>query len=81
MTACPVRVPSVVGMAAGGAVSTLQGAGFKVAQQTASTGDANLDGRVIGQSPGGSQKPGTTITITIGSYTTTPPDSGGDTDG
>ena len=65
---CTVGVPNVMGMSASSAASKLSGAGFKVAQRSASTTDPNLDGKVIGQSPGGSQRPGTTITITVGSY-------------
>jgi vancomycin resistance protein YoaR len=68
MGACPVRVPSVMYMSAGDATATLSGAGFGVSQKTAPTGDPNVDGKVISQSPGGTQKPGTTITITIGVY-------------
>jgi len=67
--ACPVRVPSVMYMSAGDAAATLSGAGFGVAQTTTPTGDPNVDGKVIAQSPSGTQKPGTTITITIGVYT------------
>ena len=65
---CPVRVPSVMWLPADEAAARLTAAGFQVARTTQSTEDPNADGVVIAQSPGGSQKPGTTITITIGHY-------------
>jgi len=65
---CPVRVPSVMWLPADEAAARLTAAGFQVARTTQSTEDPNADGVVIAQSPGGSQKPGTTITITIGVY-------------
>ncbi len=62
-------VPSVVGKAAGDAVSDLSGAGFKVVQRTRDVTNPDDDGTVLAQSPaGGTAKPGSTVTITIGSF-------------
>lgn len=60
------KIPSVVGMTEGKATSKLTNAGFKVS--VSGTGSV-----VVKQSPTGSAKSGTTITITLGSN-----DTGGD---
>jgi len=71
---CPVAVPGVSGLSEADAVATLSGAGFVVSVAYADVSDALQNGVVISSSPGGSQRPGTTITITVGVYTP-PPDS------
>ena len=70
---CPVAVPGVSGLIEADAVATLSGAGFVVSVAYADVSDASQNGVVISSSPGGSQRPGTTITITVGVYTP-PPD-------
>jgi hypothetical protein len=70
---CPVGVPGVDGLSEADAVATLSGAGFVVVVTYADVSEASQNGVVISSSPGGSQRPGTTITITIGVYTP-PPD-------
>ena len=72
---CPVGVPGVTGLSEGDAVATLSSAGFAVTVTYADVSDAAQNGVVIGASPGGSQPPGTTITITVG--VSTPPDDDG----
>ena len=73
------QVPSVVGMTAADARSTLQGAGFKVTTQTQIDANPADNGRVIDQSPtGGSTAPsGSTVTIVVartpGTSSTTAP--------
>jgi eukaryotic-like serine/threonine-protein kinase len=61
-------VPAVIGDPAGGAVSALRAAGFKVNQTIRSVTDPVKNGTVIAQSPGGNStaKKGSTITITVG---------------
>jgi serine/threonine-protein kinase len=69
-------VPDVTSYSESDATSTLQSAGFEVQVTKNPTTDPALDGVVISQTPaGGSQaKPGTTITIVVGSLQeTTPP--------
>ena len=75
-------VQNVVGYTASAAVSTLTGAGFKVAQQTQLVSNPAQNGNVIDQSPrSGTANKGTTVTIIVGKYvpptttttTTTPP--------
>jgi beta-lactam-binding protein with PASTA domain len=66
-------VPGVDGLSEADAVATLSGAGFVVVVTYADVSEASQNGVVISSSPGGSQRPGTTITITIGVYTP-PPD-------
>ncbi len=62
-------VPDVVGKSAGDAVSDLSGAGFKVVQRQRDVTDPDQDGTVLSQSPsGGTAKPGSTVTITIGNF-------------
>jgi beta-lactam-binding protein with PASTA domain len=72
--ACPVGVPGVNGLSEADAVATLSGAGFAVSVTYADVADVSEHGVVISSSPGGSQRPGTTITITVGVHT--PPDDG-----
>ena len=71
---CPVGVPGVNGLSEAEAAATLAEAGFVVNVTYADVADAAQDGIVISSSPGGSQRPGTTITITVGVYTP-PPDN------
>jgi len=73
--ACPVGVPGVTGLSEADALATLSGAGFVVAVNYTDVAEPTQDGVVIGASPGGYQRAGTTITITVGVYT--PPDEGG----
>ena len=63
-------VPSVHGQTAAAATSTLQHAGFKVAQESRSVTDQSQNGIVLSESPhhGASAKKGSTVTITIGQY-------------
>ena len=70
---CPVGVPGVNGLSEADAVATLSGVGFVVSVTYADVSDASQNGVVISSSPGGRQRPGTTITITVGVYTP-PPD-------
>ena len=71
---CPVAVPGVNGLSEAEAVATLSDAGFVVSVTYADVSDASQAGVVISSSPGGSQRPGITITITVGVYT--PPAEG-----
>ena len=71
---CPVAVPGVNGLSEAEALATLSGAGFVVSVTYADVSDASQAGVVISSSPGGSQRPGITITITVGVYT--PPADG-----
>lgn len=61
-------IPNVVGMDAGGARSTLEGAGFAVAVTTQENATIPQD-QVISQSPGGGTEapPGSTVTIVVSS--------------
>lgn len=61
-------IPNVVGMDAGGARSTLEGAGFSVAATTQENATVPKD-QVISQSPGGGTDaaPGSTVTIVVSS--------------
>jgi eukaryotic-like serine/threonine-protein kinase len=61
-------VPAVIGDPAGGAVSALRAAGFKVNQTIRSVTNPAKNGMVVAQSPGGNStaKKGSTVTITIG---------------
>lgn len=65
---CPITVPSVSGFTAADATADLTAAGFDVAVVYADTTDPAKDGIVLSSSPTGYQDPGTTITITVGSY-------------
>jgi len=71
---CPVAVPGVNGLSEAEALAALSGAGFVVSVTYADVADASQAGVVISSSPGGSQRPGITITITVGVYT--PPAEG-----
>jgi PASTA domain len=66
---CPISVPSVSGLTAAEAQSTLATAGFTVAIANADTNDPDENGIVLSSSPSGYQDSGTTITITVGVYT------------
>ncbi len=68
-----VTVPSVTGKKAGTASSQLTAAGFTVVEQTVSVSKKSEDGLVQTQSPtgGSSAKQGTSVTITVGKFTTT----------
>jgi eukaryotic-like serine/threonine-protein kinase len=70
-----VTIPSVVGESAQQAVIDLENAGFQVSQQFATVNDSSEDGSVLSQSPdGGSQATkGSTVTITIGQFSSPPP--------
>ncbi len=66
-----VKVPSVTGDTAAQARSTLRAAGFKVSTKTATVTTASENGVVVAQSPSGrSVVKGSTVTITVGKYTT-----------
>jgi serine/threonine-protein kinase len=64
-------VPSVSGQSVAAAQATLQGAGFKVNQQSKKVTRASRNGIVLSQSPGGGTtvQKGSTVTITVGKYT------------
>jgi len=66
---CPISVPSVAGLSAAEAQTTLATAGFKVAIANTETSDPAKNGIVVSSSPRGYQAPDTTITITVGVYT------------
>jgi serine/threonine-protein kinase len=74
-----VRVPDVSNQSQADARAALEASGFHVSIEKTTTQDPNQDGFVLGQSPvgGTAAKPGTTVTITVGSYT--PPAGGGGT--
>jgi beta-lactam-binding protein with PASTA domain len=61
-------VPDVTSLDVGTAASTLASAGFKPKTVYEDVADPNLDGTVLSQSPDANteQKPGTTVTITVG---------------
>jgi serine/threonine-protein kinase len=65
-----VSVPSVVGETTGAATSDLTGAGFKVVKQVKTVTNKSNNGIVLSQQPagGGKAKPGSTITIVVGSF-------------
>ena len=65
---CPITVPSVSGLTAADATASLANAGFTVAVVHVDTTDPAKNGIVLSSSPTGYQEPGTTITITVGSY-------------
>jgi serine/threonine-protein kinase len=66
-------VPDVTSLDVGTAASTLASSGFKVKTVYEDVADPNLDGTVLSQSPDANtqQKPGTTVTITVGRATGT----------
>jgi vancomycin resistance protein YoaR len=72
--ACPVQVPSVGGLPSGDASAAITGAGFLVEIVDQPTEDPSQDGVVIAIDPTGWQDLGTTITITVGSFTAPPPE-------
>jgi len=65
---CPIAVPSVSGLTAADATTALATAGFKIAVAYTNTNDASKNGIVLSATPTGYQDSGTTITITVGSY-------------
>lgn len=71
-----VAVPEVVGAAKAAATSHLERAGFKVNSTTRTTSEKSQSGVVLAQSPsaGARARKGSTVTITVGSYSapTTP---------
>jgi serine/threonine-protein kinase len=68
-------VPDVTSYSEPDATTTLQSAGFGVQVTKNPTTDPALDGVVISQTPAGGKqaKPGTTVTIVVGSLQQTPP--------
>ncbi len=82
-----VAVPNVVGEDEATAIDAITKAGFRVSEQQVTVTDELQDGTVIQQDPsGGKAKPGSTVTIGVGSFTpppettpttTTPTDPGG----
>lgn len=75
-SACPVPVPSVVGLTYSGALARLEDAGLTIADGGAvAVGSASQDGLVQSQSTasGAYVAPGTAITVTVGVYTAPPP--------
>jgi len=70
-----VTIPSVVGESAQQAVIDLENAGFQVSQQFATVTDSSEDGSVLSQSPDGGSRAtkGSTVTITIGQFSSPPP--------
>ncbi len=63
-------VPNVVGQDEATAIDTLTNAGFKVSEQRITVTDEGDDGTVVQQDPsGGKAKPGSTVTIGVGSFT------------
>jgi vancomycin resistance protein YoaR len=71
--ACPVQVPAVGGLTAGEASAAITGAGFVVVVVETPTEDPSQNGVVISADPAGWQDLGTSVTITVGSYTEPPP--------
>jgi serine/threonine protein kinase len=71
-----IAVPSVLGKLRSGAVSTLRAKGFSVTVNEQPVAVASQDGRVVDQfpTPGSPLTKGSTVTITVGSFTqpTTP---------
>jgi serine/threonine-protein kinase len=70
-----VEVPDVTGFNESDATSELQEAGFQVQSGTTPTTDPALDGAVMSQDPlaGTRAKPGSTVTILVGSLEEAPP--------
>jgi serine/threonine-protein kinase len=70
-----VSVPPVVGETAQQAVSDLESAGFVVSQQFVTVTDSSQDGIVQSQTPDGGSPAtkGSTVTITIGQFSSPPP--------
>lgn len=67
---CPFTLRSVVGMSWDDALATLADLGLKAAQAVESVDGASQDNIVLSQSPARGERvsPGTTITLTVGSY-------------
>ncbi len=68
---CPVPLPSVVGMTWGDALAALSDKGFLAAKNLESVDDPAKNDVVLAQKPGRGEyvAPGTTIALTVGSYT------------
>ena len=65
-----VSVPNVVGQDEASAIDALTQAGFKVSEQRVTVTNEGDDGTVVQQDPsGGKAKPGSTVTIGVGSFT------------
>ena len=68
-----IAVPNVVGQDEATAIDTLTKAGFDVNEQQVDVTDEGQDGTVVQQDPsGGKAKPGSTVTIGVGSFTPPP---------
>ena len=66
-------VPNVVGQDEATAIDTLTKAGFDVNEQQVDVTDEGQDGTVVQQDPsGGKAKPGSKVTIGVGSFTPPP---------
>ncbi len=67
-------VPDVTSFSRADAISTLRGSGFKVLVEVVPTTDPTQNGVVLTETPQGGDpaKPGSTVTITVGSYTPPP---------
>jgi serine/threonine-protein kinase len=72
-----VEVPDVVGRSRGDAVSALQGAGLRVAEDERAVTDEDEDGTVLSQDPRADADvpTGSTVTITVGRLVAPPPTS------
>jgi eukaryotic-like serine/threonine-protein kinase len=66
------NVPDVTGQSRGAATDQLRSAGFKVTVDEQPVQDQSEDGIVVAQDPGGGRAAqGSTVSITIGRFTTT----------
>ena len=67
---CPVQIPSVVGQTWEQALATLSDSGMLAAKQVESVDDPGKDNVVLEQTPSRGEwlKPGTTVTVTVGSF-------------
>ncbi len=75
-----IDVPNTIGDDEATAIETLSGAGFKVLQTSVPVTDEQQDGTVVTQDPkSGKAKPGSTVTVGIGTFSppTTPTTTGG----
>jgi len=70
-----VTVPNVVNKDRATAVSTLRGKGFSVTVETQDSSDPTVDGIVLSESPaaGSTLDQGSTVTITVGHFTSSQP--------
>ncbi|MCL1593085.1 MAG: VanW family protein [Actinomycetia bacterium] len=67
---CPVKIPSVIGQTWEQALATLSNSGMLAAKQIEAVDDPAKDNVVLSQTPGRGEwlKPGTTVTVTVGSF-------------